>query len=164
MKFVERKSGIAFDIRCSFVFIAQTNTRLLFLLSQFSVNNLPFLFQLWYRWWAAGSRLHQGTCSTGKLTTPVTEAACTLFEANLWQMFNMYFGSPDCFELPQWSVPFYTVGCCEEVACFKTFMYDSESFSASERAQWGTIEQKSVTCYSCNYKVVILNCCVDPNF
>ena len=39
VKFVERKSGIAFDIRCSFVFIAQTNTRLLFLLSQFSVKN-----------------------------------------------------------------------------------------------------------------------------
>lgn len=120
------------------------------LLSQFSVNNLPFLIQLWYGWWAAGSRLHQGICLTGQLITPVTKAACTLFEANLWQMFNMYFVSADCFGLPQWSFPFCTAGCCEEVACFKTFMYDSESFSASKRAQRGTIEQKSVACYYFN--------------
>jgi len=43
----------------------------------------------------------------------------------------MQFGSPDSFDQ---SLSFCTVGCCEEVTCFKTFMYDSEGFSASKRA------------------------------
>lgn len=154
VKFVERKSGIAFDIRCSFVFIAQADTRLL-LLSQFSVNNIPFLFQLWYRWWPTGSRFHQGTCSTMQLNSPVTEATCTLFEAICGRLSTCTLAHLIVLEYNNDLFPFCTVGCCEEVACFKTFMYDSESFSASERAQRGTIEQKSV---------VILNCCVDPDF